>query len=262
MVLLQTQVVLCTGTVKRPNLILQTADTIQRYKNIGINRKMNTETCIWSILSASSSTEGMQGSLRHSRGMASGSSLPSSSVVRLLLGLSVLMHVALPAVRAAPPQNNTSQAAENLTLSTASPDTDGSGSVRGTRSRRSVKDLYNMLTCSTNCDPLSYKGYGCYCGFMGAGAVVDGIDRCCKIHDWCYETARQCSGLQWYMAPYDWHCYYGHPICAPAPRWRRRSCGQQLCECDRAFAECLRHQPCPGPKAMCVSSPWRSSRSS
>ena len=51
-----------------------------------------------------------------------------------------------------------------------------SGSSRR-RNKRSVLDLYNMLKCTTDCDPLSYKGYGCYCGFLGAGNVVDGIDK-------------------------------------------------------------------------------------
>ena len=45
------------------------------------------------------------------------------------------------------------------------------------RRRRDIFHLYNMMTCATNCDPLSYKGYGCYCGFLGSGAYVDGIDR-------------------------------------------------------------------------------------
>lgn len=34
-----------------------------------------------------------------------------------------------------------------------------------------------MVKCSTGCDPLVYKGYGCYCGFLGAGKTLDGIDR-------------------------------------------------------------------------------------
>ncbi len=48
----------------------------------------------------------------------------------------------------------------------------------GSRQRRDVfHGLLNMMKCTTQCDPLSYKGYGCYCGFLGSGPTVDAIDR-------------------------------------------------------------------------------------
>ena len=45
------------------------------------------------------------------------------------------------------------------------------------RTRRDIFHLYNMMSCTTQCDPLVYKGYGCYCGFLGSGLTVDAIDR-------------------------------------------------------------------------------------
>lgn len=45
------------------------------------------------------------------------------------------------------------------------------------RSKRGALLLYSMVKCSTGCDPLVYKGYGCYCGFLGSGRTLDGIDR-------------------------------------------------------------------------------------
>lgn len=45
------------------------------------------------------------------------------------------------------------------------------------RPRRSVVHLYDMVVCSTGCNPLIFKGYGCYCGFLGSGLTVDGIDK-------------------------------------------------------------------------------------
>lgn len=34
-----------------------------------------------------------------------------------------------------------------------------------------------MVVCATGCNPLSYLGYGCYCGFLGSGSPVDPIDK-------------------------------------------------------------------------------------
>ena len=95
-----------------------------------------------------------------------------------------------------------------------------------------------MIKCGTGCNPLVYKGYGCYCGFLGSGKTVDGIDRyslchvitsclvfccrCCKMHDWCYTTT-SCMILQYnlpYFVPYKWKCNGGAPYC-----------GQYLCLC-------------------------------
>lgn len=45
------------------------------------------------------------------------------------------------------------------------------------RQKRDVIDLYSMVKCATGCDPIIYKGYGCYCGFLGKGRALDGIDR-------------------------------------------------------------------------------------
>ncbi|KAG7203766.1 hypothetical protein KM043_013789 [Ampulex compressa] len=132
-------------------------------------------------------------------------------------------------------------------------------SLARTRFKRGVVHLYNMVVCATGCNPLAYKGYGCYCGFLGSGYVIDGIDRCCKMHDWCYD-ATECPMFSEYFVPYYWRCYEGYkPICAVEHGdWGGSgSCAQRLCECDRSLAECLRRYPCPTTKAVCTSSPWR-----
>ena len=64
------------------------------------------------------------------------------------------------------------------------------------RAKRSIIQLAGMIRCVSGmanffanllnllnnifilgCDPLSYKSYGCYCGYLGAGEPVDVIDR-------------------------------------------------------------------------------------
>ncbi|XP_043464147.1 uncharacterized protein LOC122499733 [Leptopilina heterotoma] len=127
------------------------------------------------------------------------------------------------------------------------------------RYKRGVIHLYNMIVCANGCNPLAYKGYGCYCGFLGSGFITDGIDRCCMMHDRCYD-ATDCPMFLQYLVPYYWKCFRGRkPICAVEHgKWGGSgSCAQRLCECDRDFAECLSNYPCPTKKAVCTSSPWR-----
>merc|ERR1719278_1040751 len=124
-------------------------------------------------------------------------------------------------------------------------------------SKRASWDFYAMIKCGTGCNPLVYKGYGCYCGFLGSGKTVDGIDRCCKMHDWCYTTT-SCMFFQYnlpYFVPYKWKCNGGAPYCV-GDRAGGDSCSHQLCECDRKFVSCLSRFKCPHSKAMCKS-PWR-----
>ncbi|XP_049842660.1 basic phospholipase A2 notechis 11'2 [Schistocerca gregaria] len=130
---------------------------------------------------------------------------------------------------------------------------DSGGSYR--RPRRGVFNLYSMVQCATGCDPLRYKGYGCYCGFLGSGYPVDPIDKCCKMHDWCYNVA-DCPVFLEYFVPYYWQCFYTTPICALEHGYWGR-CAQRLCDCDRRLAECLRNFPCPRGKAVCTSSTFR-----
>ncbi|KAG6441699.1 hypothetical protein O3G_MSEX001970 [Manduca sexta] len=131
---------------------------------------------------------------------------------------------------------------------------------KGDRGKRGVFHLYNMIYCATGCEPLSYKGYGCYCGFLGNGRPTDGIDRCCKMHDQCYENI-YCPFYTVYFQPYYWHCYHGEPLCAlenyQSQNHVVNGCAARLCECDRLFAMCVRRYPCPRGPSFCHSSPIR-----
>ncbi|KAL3266951.1 hypothetical protein HHI36_011101 [Cryptolaemus montrouzieri] len=118
------------------------------------------------------------------------------------------------------------------------------------RPKRGVIDLFNMVSCATGCNPWIYNGYGCYCGLLGSGVPVDGIDRCCKWHDQCYNNARCPMFLEYFM-PYYWTCFHHRPLCGVSVRGYggRKSCAHELCECDRRLSECLRRFSCPTARA-------------
>ncbi|KAH8318675.1 hypothetical protein KR074_001291 [Drosophila pseudoananassae] len=127
--------------------------------------------------------------------------------------------------------------------------------VEGDRGKRDVARLYSMIKCSTGCDPLIYKGYGCYCGFGGHGVPADGIDRCCRLHDKCYGESNCISYLE-YFVPYIWKCYRGKPLCAVdhGEFGGPDSCAARLCQCDLRLSRCLKKFYCPRRRSICHSS--------
>ena len=146
------------------------------------------------------------------------------------------------------------------------------------RSKRGALHLYSMIKCATGCDPIIFKGYGCYCGFLwvfyfrlvfqdlqifiyilrGSGRALDGIDRCCKMHDYCY-TVSGCPMFLEYFVPYLWKCYRGQALCAlDHGEWGGpHSCASRLCKCDLALSKCMRRYHCPKKRPVCTSSPFR-----
>ncbi|NXP81079.1 PA2BD phospholipase, partial [Ramphastos sulfuratus] len=51
----------------------------------------------------------------------------------------------------------------------------------------SVVELYKMITKTTGKNALlHYSFYGCYCGLGGTGTPKDATDKCCQVHDQCY----------------------------------------------------------------------------
>ncbi|XP_055611583.1 uncharacterized protein LOC129758142 isoform X2 [Uranotaenia lowii] len=126
------------------------------------------------------------------------------------------------------------------------------------RAKRGVYNLYSMIKCATGCDPIIYKGYGCYCGFLGSGRTLDGIDKCCRMHDYCYSNAN-CPMFLEYFVPYLWKCYRGRPLCAvDHGEWGGpNSCAARLCHCDLSLSKCLRRYHCPRKRNVCTTSPLR-----
>uniref|UniRef100_A0A670ZIP8 Phospholipase A2 group IIA n=1 Tax=Pseudonaja textilis TaxID=8673 RepID=A0A670ZIP8_PSETE len=77
----------------------------------------------------------------------------------------------------------------------------------------------------------SYTTYGCYCGLGGKGQPRDATDQCCLTHDCCYENLTDCHTK---TDPYQYSQRNGVIFCGGT--W----CKQQICECDKAAAICLR----------------------
>ncbi|XP_076614510.1 phospholipase A2-like [Chaetodon auriga] len=111
-----------------------------------------------------------------------------------------------------------------------------------------LNQFRNMILCVLpDSWPIwDYNNYGCYCGLGGSGKPVDDLDRCCQVHDQCYDDA-ELHPKCWYIwdSPYIEYYHYSCDkknktiTCAS----KNNGCQMFVCECDRKAAECFARTP-------------------
>ncbi|VDM23491.1 unnamed protein product [Toxocara canis] len=119
----------------------------------------------------------------------------------------------------------------------------------------SIRALWNleaMCECKLDYTALTYSNYGCWCGIGGGGEPVDGIDRCCMLHDKCYDAAverKECFDVFFeYIEDYSWHCVDKEPVCKESTS---NGCQSALCECDKSVVDCWAQFAKPTARVKC-----------
>ncbi|VDI56760.1 secretory phospholipase A2 [Mytilus galloprovincialis] len=115
---------------------------------------------------------------------------------------------------------------------------------RADRTKRSFLNMFNQIG---HLFDLGYtfanylRDYGCWCGVGGSGTPQDNIDRCCMVHDRCYDQNSRdgCSGIHLDDYSYEWTSL--SISCTNSPG----SCDYKNCNCDKEFLECLRSASFP-----------------
>lgn len=108
------------------------------------------------------------------------------------------------------------------------------------RDRRALWQLDTFISCYTGRSGFVYNGYGCWCGLGGSGRPLDGSDRCCMGHDYCYQTVQD-NRCGVYFSSYQYtetNCD-GPPGTGFVTCTSDNDCERELCECDRRLAQCL-----------------------
>ncbi|XP_078357398.1 phospholipase A2-like [Oculina patagonica] len=109
-----------------------------------------------------------------------------------------------------------------------------------TRAKRNAVQFGLMIWCETKRNPFAYNGYGCHCGVGGKGEPLDEIDRCCLIHDKCYDDIIDNKICGSYESAVYLTFYWRYGCSSCASRRFNTVCQKALCECDGAAARCFK----------------------
>ncbi|XP_019630529.1 PREDICTED: basic phospholipase A2 PA-11-like [Branchiostoma belcheri] len=109
------------------------------------------------------------------------------------------------------------------------------------KAARNVVQFGSMISHVTGRSAFDYLEYGCYCGIGGSGTPVDDIDRCCQVHDRCYEAVYG-VGLA-HIVTYSWTGVVGGYVTCDNDFG---TVARDACECDREVTYCFRRYPYPG----------------
>ncbi|XP_020624289.1 basic phospholipase A2 PA-9C-like [Orbicella faveolata] len=110
---------------------------------------------------------------------------------------------------------------------------------------RNLYQFGNMVNCMTNRSRFSYSDYSCWCGAEGKGEPVDEVDKCCKIHDKCYDSHMYTKCFYPFHVYTVYYQYQRCRQCDPIsyyPSWEDKvdvECKNAVCECDSAAALCF-----------------------
>nr|CDJ96117.1 Phospholipase A2 domain containing protein [Haemonchus contortus] len=115
----------------------------------------------------------------------------------------------------------------------------------------SLWNLRQVGECTLHYSPICYNNYGCWCGIGGSHEPIDEIDKCCMLHDKCYDAAvdnKICLDVAWeYIDIYNWQCTNNTATCLDA----EGTCKRALCDCDTAVVNCWAQHPKPNRKLKC-----------
>ncbi|KAM4615953.1 phospholipase A2 [Polymixia lowei] len=110
--------------------------------------------------------------------------------------------------------------------------------------KRALWQFRSMMVCTMpdSWPMLDYADYGCYCGKGGSGKPVDELDRCCQVHDQCYNDAIQHDAC-WPIFDNPYTEIYAYS-CDKATKTitclgNNDPCEMFICECDRRAAMCF-----------------------
>jgi len=88
--------------------------------------------------------------------------------------------------------------------------------------------------------PADYLDYGCWCGWGNSGTLaMDATDICCYIHDQCYTLIDRGLSCSTKLTTYAWK---GQPNNVIECTDSIGTCDRNVCECDKAAADCFAKQ--------------------